>query len=269
MTARKVHSISIVYIAFCMLYACDAPRGSIAHYTYTVRAVYNHDPQAFTQGLQYVDGTLFESTGRYGQSTLREVALESGDIIRKVSLANYFFGEGMTVIDATIYQLTWQSGICLVYDRETFEEQARFIYDTVGWGLTDNGTHLIMSDGSNRLYYRDPGTFAITRTVSVTLRGAPLTQLNELEYINGTIFANIWQTDLIALIDPASGKVTGLADLTGLLESYAATHGTNVLNGIAYNSETGRLLVTGKLWPNLFEIELIEQTISSGQNPHL
>jgi glutamine cyclotransferase len=243
----------------CFLISCDSPQDTITRYTFRVTAAYDHDPGASTQGLQYVDGLLYESTGLYGQSTLREVALESGDILRKLPLQEKYFGEGLTVFQEKVYQLTWKAGICFVYDRQTFDLIGQFSYETEGWGLTHDGTHLIMSDGSDTLYFRDPDTFEVVRNLSVTLQGIPLPMLNELEYIRGTIYANVWLTDTIALIDPESGSVEGVVDASGLLEAHADTDGANVLNGIAYDQDNDRLFVTGKLWPKLFEIELVEK----------
>lgn len=245
--------------------SADKPAGkaspntaSVVRYTFRVKAVFDHDPKAFTQGLELINNTLYESTGLFGKSSVREVVLENGDILRRHNLERRYFGEGLTVMGDRIYQLTWKAGTCFVYDRDTFEERQRFTYKTQGWGLTHNSTHLIMSDGSNTLYFRDPDSFAVLRSLSVTCRGAPLKMLNELEYINGIIYANVWQTDFIAMINPADGTVVGLADLSGILTPYSGAGTVDVLNGIAYDRKNDRLFVTGKLWPKLFEIELVE-----------
>lgn len=226
---------------------------------FRVVAEYPHDPEAFTQGLVFIDGELFEGTGLNGASTLRRVDLASGDVLEGVALPRRFFGEGIAVLGDRIYQLTWQNGVALVFDRETFEVVDTFSYETEGWGLTTDGTRLIMSDGSDRLFFRDPETFAELDSVQVRDGDTPVTRLNELEYVNGEIWANVWQTDSIARIDPASGEVLGWIDLSGLLaDSDRPQTPDAVLNGIAYDAESGRLFVTGKLWPKLFEIEVEE-----------
>ena len=225
---------------------------------YRVVTEYPHDRRAFTQGLAYVDGVLYEGTGLYGESTLRRVDLETGEVLQAVGLSKEYFGEGIAVLGDRIYQLTWKSGICVVFDRETFEFQEVFTYPTEGWGLTTDGERLIMSDGTNRLFIRDPETFAELDTIDVYDGARAIWNLNELEVVDGEIWANVWQTDRIARIDPETGQVTGWIDLTGLLsESDRGRHPVDVLNGIAYDPETDRLFVTGKLWPKLFEIEIV------------
>jgi glutaminyl-peptide cyclotransferase len=225
---------------------------------YRVIAEYPHDRRAFTQGLVYVDGVLYEGTGLNGQSTLRRVDLETGEVQQAVGLSEEYFGEGIAVLGDRIYQLTWKNGVCVVFDRETFELQEVFTYETEGWGLTTDGERLIMSDGTNRLFIRDPETFAELDTIDVYDGVRAIWNLNELEVVNGEIWANVWQTDRIARIDPETGQVTGWIDLTGLLsEKDRERHPVDVLNGISYDPETGRLFVTGKLWPKLFEIEVV------------
>jgi glutamine cyclotransferase len=225
-------------------------------YGYRVIERYPHDANAFTQGLIYVDGELFEGTGRRGQSSLRRVDLESGAVEQIVSLPEQFFGEGVTLFGDRLIQLTWTSGLGFVYDRESFELLQTFTYATEGWGLTHNGASLIMSDGTSTLTYLDPQSFAPQRQVPVTAAGEPVLMLNELEYIDGFIYANIWQTDRIAKIDPESGQVVAWIDLSGLLPAVERADSQAVLNGIAYDAEADRLFVTGKLWPALFWIEL-------------
>jgi glutamine cyclotransferase len=210
---------------------------------------------AFTQGLFFENGTFYESTGIYNNSTLRQVELETGKVLRIYSLPSEFFGEGLTVFGNRIVQLTWKSNQGFIYDKETFNLLQVFDYPTEGWGITYNGSQLIMSDGIASLYFLDPKTFIITGQVEV-YDTDPVTKLNELEYIQGKVYANIWKEDKIAIINPQTGQVTGWIDLTGLidLEDYDSD---NVLNGIAYDKEEDRLFVTGKRWPHLFEIDLI------------
>lgn len=229
------------------------------YYDYTVVDTYPHDPNAFTQGLVYLDGVFYEGTGLHGRSSLRKVAPETGEVLQQHDLDETFFGEGIAVLDDEIYQLTWQNGVGFVYDRETFAEKRRFTYATEGWGLTHDGEKLIMSDGTPILYFRDPATLEEVRRITVTVSGEPVMRLNELEYIDGKIFANVWQTDYMLRIDPATGVVDSIYDFTGLLASappVAATTAPDVLNGVAYDSESGRFFVTGKQWPALFEVEM-------------
>lgn len=226
-------------------------------YTYQVVAEYPHDSGAFTQGLVYTNGVLYEGTGLYGRSSLRKVDLQSGEVLRSVPLADEYFGEGITLFGEKIYQLTWQEQQGFIYREEDFAQFATFEYATEGWGLTHDGEQLIMSDGSATLFFRDPETLEETRRVLVTSDLGPVTNLNELEYVNGEVYANIWQTDWIARIDPESGLVVGWIDLRGLLgPEHRQDQPVDVLNGIAYDAENDRLFVTGKLWPRLFEIEL-------------
>ena len=221
-------------------------------YSYRVLQTYPHDPTAFTQGLVYTDGMLYESTGIYGKSSLRRVDLETGQVLQRYDLPAPYFGEGIAVLSATIIQLTWRERVALVYDRETFSPTGTFSYTTEGWGLTYDGERLIMSDGSATLFFRDPATFTLTGQVQVRDGTTPVVRLNELEYIAGEVYANVWLTDRIARIDPATGRVTAWIDLTGLRPP-----GTDVLNGIAYDVVGRRLFVTGKYWPYLFEIALV------------
>jgi glutamine cyclotransferase len=233
--------------------------GPVPTYTYEVRHVYPHDPAAFTQGLIFRDGILWESTGLNGESSLRKVELETGRVIKKVDVAAQFFAEGMTVFRGRVYQLTWQSQKGFIYDPETFQQLGEFAYTGEGWGLTHDKDYLIMSDGTNRIRFLDPTTFETKRTVSVSLDGRPVNELNELEYIKGEIYANVWQTDRVVRIEPQTGKVVGLIDLTGLLPAADRTASTDVLNGIAYDEANDRLFVTGKLWSKLFEIRLVKK----------
>lgn len=234
------------------------PASDVPVWGYRVVAEYQHDTGAYTQGLVLIDGTLYEGTGLTGQSELRRVELETGEVLQARPLDDEYFGEGVAVLGDRIYQLTWQAGVCFVYDRETFELLETFTYPGEGWGLTTDGERLIMSDGSDRIEFRDPETFAVLGSVAVRDGGLPVSNLNELEYIDGEVWANVYQTDRIVRIDPATGNVTGWLDLTGLLpEDHPGAEDAEVLNGIAYEPETGQLLVTGKDWPLLFEIELV------------
>jgi len=228
-------------------------------YGYEIVAAYPHDPNAFTQGLQIIDGELFEGTGLYGKSSLRRVELETGEVLQQIDLAADLFGEGIAVVGERIYQLTWQEQRGFIYDRETFERTDEFRYETEGWGLTFDGEHLVMSDGTNRLFWRDPVTLAVERQVDVVQSDVPVSLLNELEYVDGEIYANVWQSDWIVRIDPETGQVVGWVDLTGLLDGIDLAQPVDVLNGIAYDAENERLFVTGKLWPRLFEIRLVER----------
>ena len=223
---------------------------------FAVVAVYPHDPSAFTQGLAIEGGQLYEGTGQYGASTLRRVDLASGRPEKQRALGPQYFGEGIAILDGLVYQLTWQNGVVVAYDLETFEVERTMRYDGEGWGLTHDGRQLIMSDGSATIRFRDPQTFSVTREIEVRDGGVPLSRLNELEYIDGAIWANIWYDDRIARISPADGKVLGFIDL-GTLYPPSARDSEAVLNGIAYDAAAKRLFVTGKNWPQLYEIEVV------------
>ena len=225
-------------------------------YSYRVVGSYTHDLRAFTQGLAIANGALYESTGLYGESTLRRVDLATGEVLQIRSLPDSLFGEGIAVWEERIIQVTWRSRMGFVYDRDSFELLQQFRYDTEGWGLTHDGDRLILSDGSSTLYFLDPNSFAELGRLAVHDSDGPVTLLNELEYIGGEVFANILQSDRIARIDPKSGKVTGWIDLEGLLAEVRGSNAVGVLNGIAYDEALNRLYVTGKNWPQLFEIEL-------------
>jgi glutamine cyclotransferase len=218
---------------------------------------YPHDRGAFTQGLVYAGGFLYEGTGLHERSSLREVRLESGEVLRRRELEDRFFGEGVTLFDGKIYQLTWQSHTCFVYDKETFELLGELDYPTEGWGLTHDGEHLILSDGTASLYFLEPDTFDFVGQLEVRDGQDPVVMLNELEYVKGEIYANIWKEDRIARISPRTGRVLGWIDVEGILSEEDREEPVDVLNGIAYDSGNDRLFVTGKLWPTLFEIELI------------
>jgi glutamine cyclotransferase len=224
---------------------------------YTIVGTFRHDENAFTQGLAFWKGRFFEGTGLEGESTLREVELETGNVLRTRALADHLFGEGITILNGRVYQLTWQNHRAFVYRPENFDELVRtFRYSTEGWGLTHNGTRLIMSDGTNVLRFRDPKTFRVTRKLAVTRNGDPVRNLNELEWIKGEIFANVWRTDFVVRIDPRSGEVVQRIDLSALRQMEDAQGDHNVTNGIAYLRSEDRLFVTGKLWRNVYEIRL-------------
>jgi glutamine cyclotransferase len=225
--------------------------------TYQVVHAFPHDAHAFTQGLVFVDGHLFESTGLEGQSSLRMEDLETGAILQFHDVPSPYFAEGLANWGGALIQLTWQSHTALIYDRATFRLLRTLHYDGEGWGLTQDGKSLILSDGTATLRFLDPATFDQIRRVVVKSRTAPVTQLNELEYVRGEILANIWHSNRIARISPATGKVLGWIDLTGLLPDNQRSSPEAVLNGIAYDAAKDRLFVTGKLWPKIFEIKLI------------
>lgn len=233
---------------------------AIPVYGFVVKNTYPHDPQAFTQGLFIKDGHLYETTGQKGQSTLRKVDLKTGKVLQKKALADEYFGEGSTPVGDTIVGLTWQSNVGFIYDAKTFALKGRFNYKGEGWGLASDAKSVYMSDGSNEIRVLDPKTLEEQRRIRVTAEGKPITQLNELEMVDGELFANVWGTDVIARIDPASGNVVGWIDLTNLLPP--AQRGTSspdaVLNGIAWDGKQRKLYVTGKLWPKLYEIELVQ-----------
>jgi len=222
---------------------------------YEVVATYPHARDAFTQGLEYRDGFLYEGTGRNGRSELRRIRLETGEVLQRTPLDARHFGEGITVWRDRIIQLTWQSETGFVYDRKTFGLIDEFSYSGEGWGLTNDGTRLIMSDGSDILRFLDPQTFKEISRLTVRDHGVPVVRLNELEFVRGEILANVWQTNRIARISPKTGEVLGWIDLKGILPPEDA-RGVDVLNGIAYDAKRDRLFVTGKLWPKIFEIRI-------------
>jgi glutamine cyclotransferase len=230
---------------------------------YDVVNEYPHDPGAFTEGLEYVDGFLYESTGQYGSSDIRKVDLKTGKVLLSKKMEDRYFGEGMTMLNGKLYQLTYREGKGFVYDPATLKELRSFTFNAPeGWGMTNNGTHLIFDDGTNTLHYVDPSTFAEIKQLKVTDEHGAVNNINEPEMINGYIYANQWQTDLILKIDTATGKVVGRADLSSLRQRYgiptpsANREAPEALNGIAYDKATNRIFITGKNWPKLFEIKL-------------
>ena len=229
-------------------------------YGYQVVRSFPHDREAFTQGLIYKNGFFYEGTGLFGRSGIRKVKLESGEVVQAKPLGAQYFGEGITDWNGSLVQITWQSEIGFVYDLDTFDQKKTFSYKGEGWGLTHDGTRLIMSDGQpeGALRLLDPVTLKETGRITVRDARGPVTNLNELEYVKGEIYANIWQTDRIARISPKDGRVTGWIDLAGLLPP-SDRAGADVLNGIAYDAAGDRLFVTGKLWPRVFEIKLVKK----------
>ena len=230
--------------------------GPVPKYGYQIVNIYPHDSNAFTQGLILVDGKLLESTGQAGSSSLRSVELATGKILKKVDVPVPYFAEGITVLNGKVYQLTWQHNLGFIYDAQTLERAGQFEYAGEGWGLTTDGKSLIISDGTSRLKYLDPTNFQVTRTISVVDGKTPVNQLNELEFVQGEIYANVWHDDRIAVIDPQTGRVKAWIDLTGLMPEDELQDAEAVLNGVAYDQANGKLYVTGKLWPRLFEIKV-------------
>ena len=229
----------------------------VAHYR--VVHVFPHDPEAFTQGLVYLDGFLYEGTGLNDRSSIRKVRLENGEVLQIHRLDSQYFGEGIAIFDNSLFELTWQAEIGFVYDRNSFQRTGTFSYKGEGWGLTQDGRRLVMSDGTSYLRFVDPATRKELSRVQVRDGGRPVERLNELEYVKGEVLANVWQTDRVARISPKTGQVLGWIDLSGLLTSREAQT-VDVLNGIAYDAQQDRLFVTGKLWPKLFEIKVVESS---------
>ena len=235
----------------------EAPaNGPVPKYGYEIVNIWPHDSNAFTQGLILLDGKLLESTGQEGFSSLRRVELESGKVLKKVDVPVPFFAEGITVLNGKVYQLTWQHGVGFIYDAQTFDLLGEFNFQGEGWGLTTDGQSLILSDGSDRLRFIDPTSFRVTKTIAVKDGSLPVRELNELEYVQGEVYANVWHDNRIATIDPQSGRVTAWIDLSGLMPKGELPNPEAVLNGIAYDQANDKLIVTGKLWPRVFEIKV-------------
>ena len=249
--------------AFAVFAIAAAASLARADDSYRVVNTYPHDPRAYTQGLVYVDGHLYESTGLNGRSSLRMDDLATGRALQSATVPSQYFAEGLAPWGSTLVQLTWQSHIAFVYDRFSFRLLKTFQYDCEGWGLTEDGKNLILSDGSATLRFFDPNTFHEVRHITVKDHGVPVTELNELEYIHGQIYANVWHTDRIARIAPATGQVLGWIDLAGLLPENQHSDPEAVLNGIAYDAAHDRLFVTGKLWPKLFEIKIVPESVKN------
>ena len=246
--------LAVVLVLFCL----DLKNPEIVRtYSYEIINTFPHDQEAFTQGLAFENGVLYEGTGRYGRSELRKIELETGNVLQTRKLPDEFFGEGITVYGGNIIQLTFLSNIGFVYSKDTFELLREFNYPTTGWGVTHNGKQLIMSDGTLKLYFLDTETFEQIRQIEMYDRGVSVWGLNELEYVEGQIYANVWPTERIARIAPETGQVLGWIDMKGLLTQQDYSRPVDVLNGIAYDKKNDRLFVTGKFWPKLFEIKLI------------
>lgn len=243
-------------IPLLFLSVCPLAQAKVKRYNVKVVAEYKHDDKAYTQGLFFYDGSLYESTGLHGSSSLRRVELESGKVLESRKLARKYFGEGSVALDGKIYLLTWQNNVAFIYDADSLRYEKAYSYPRDGWGLTTDGKQLIASDGSSSIYFLSP-EFQLSKTLKVTLDGRPLRLLNELEWIDGKIWANVYTTDMIVVINPSDGKVESIIDCTGLLPDSLRSQDTDVLNGIAVN-EDGRIFITGKNWPRLYEITLTE-----------
>ena len=237
--------------------AQNTESGDIPVYTYFIVNSFPHDHEAYTQGLIYSEGFLYESTGKRGKSTLRKIDLETGAVLQWHNLADHLFGEGITLFNNQIVQLTWESYIGYIYDKDSFTVLEEFYYNSEGWGITNDGSRIIMSDGSTTLYYLEPETYAVIDQIEVTANDIPIRNLNELEYVKGEIYANVMPSNRIARINPETGKITGWIDLSGILQTLKQGYAVDVLNGIAYDPENDRLFVTGKLWPKVYEIKVI------------
>jgi glutaminyl-peptide cyclotransferase len=239
---------------FMIVYSDMVPK----RFGFKVLHTFPHDRDAFTQGLVYESGKLYEGTGQEAGSSLREVNLETGNVIRQHNLEGSLFGEGIAVYGDRIFQVTWENKVGFVYDKSTFKQKNKIYYSTQGWGLTTMNDKIVMSDGTNVLYFYDPESFTVVSRIEVYDNREKVDSLNELEYINGEIWANIWMSDLIARIDPSSGKVLSYINMKGILADSERTPETDVLNGIAFDKDSNRIFVTGKRWPKLFEIKVIE-----------
>ena len=255
--------ILVVTIAIATYACAPVSQAGVPEYTFEVVHSYPHDRTAFTEGLFYLDGFLYESTGIEGASSVRKVRLETGEVVQRHDLPSAYFGEGIIQWKDRLIQLTYKTEVGFVYNLSTFETERRFEYPGEGWAMTQDGKNIFMSDGTAQIRIWDPETLQELRRITVTDQGQPVPNVNELEWVKGEIYANIWETDRIARIDPATGRVVGWIDLAGLLnpnERIAGPEGTDVLNGIAYDARGNRLFVTGKRWPKLFEIRLVRRS---------
>jgi glutamine cyclotransferase len=252
-----VYSVRLFVLAAALAVAASAQTAPVR--SYKIVAVYKHDPKAFTEGLEYKDGFLYESTGLNGESSIRKVDLATGAVLKQMPLSTIYFGEGITFFGSRLFQLTYQSGIGFIYDSRTWSPLGNFHYPGEGWALTHDDKRIIMSDGTSSLRFVDPATLHELGRVSVRDGGRLIANVNELEFIDGEIWANVWQTQQIVRIDPRTGHVNSWVDLTGLLKPADRTPDADVLNGIAYDAQRKRIFVTGKRWPKLFEIRVVDR----------
>jgi len=260
MMHQQIHLGTKPLLLLLLLFTASySARADIKIYDYSVVNTYPHNTRYFTQGLLMHEGHLYEGTGRYGESALMQLRLDDGEVLKRKALGSRYFGEGIAIAGERIYQLTWRENMVFVHDLESFDSVESHYIPTEGWGLAWNGEHLIVSDGSDQLYFYDPDGFREVRRLAVTIQGRPLRFLNELEYINGEVWANVWTSNELVRIDPVSGEVLSVVDLRGLREQTTAGGNDAVLNGIAWDAANNRLLVTGKLWAHIFEIELHER----------
>lgn len=248
----------VLFVSCVLLTACESSAQNARHYTLQVEESLPHDVGAYTQGLFFYEGALYESCGQYGESSFRKVELATGKVLKRINFDRKYFLEGSCALKGRIYILTWQENICFVYDVKTMELIGSVRYMGEGWGLTTDGKYLIMSDGTSSVTFRNPDNFKVEKQLAVTLDGKPLRFINELEYINGEIWANVYGSDAIVTINPSSGAVTGMIDCRNLLHRTLRKPSTDVLNGIAYNDKDGTIWLTGKYWPKIFRVTLVE-----------
>ena len=252
----KCKLISIFSLAALLCSVCAGCQARVAQYKVKVIKEYDHDAAAYTQGLFYEGGQMYESTGQYGKSSFRVVDYETGKVNRRLDFARKYFGEGSVMLGGNLYILTWTNKVAFVYDAETLKYKKTYSYPREGWGLTTDGESLVASDGSSRIYFLSP-ELKLLKTLDVRLDGRPVRYLNELEWIDGRIWANVYMTDMIVIINPSDGKVEATVDCTGLLPDKLRTRNTDVLNGIAYDKASGKIWLTGKNWPRLYEVSLV------------
>lgn len=250
---KYITLIILVIIIFSFISGTLAQ--DVKHYNYKIINSYPHNKNSFTQGLEFFEGYLYEGTGLKGNSFLKKINLKTAEVKKIYKLADIYFGEGITIFNEKIYQLTWKSNIGFIYNLD-FKLIDQFFYEYQGWGLTHDNNHLIISDGTNTIRFLDPKNLKVVKKIKVSKNSKKVTNINELEYIKGKIYANIWQKNYIVIIEPETGRVTGVIDLEGIINKDSYNHDINVLNGIAYDSKNNRLLVTGKFWPKIFEIEI-------------
>ena len=255
MTMRRIYLVLSILATALLCCACDA---KVKEYKVKVVKEYPHDTDSYTQGLFFHGGDLYESTGQYGSSTFRKVDLATGEALEKLDFNRKYFVEGSVVLGNNLYILTWESKVAFIYDAATLEYKSTYTYPREGWGLTTDGKQLIASDGSDRLYFLD-GEYRLQRSVEVTLDGRPVRYLNELEFIDGRVWANVYTTDLIVIINPSTGAVEATVDCTGLLPAKLRDSRTDVLNGIAFDPVSRKTYLTGKYWKRLYEVELVEK----------